>query len=216
MITSHFILFHTYFLILDAQKSSLYAGLDTLSILPELHTPLLRYTTSLFLAGDMPLWLGLGLKFLRRIWNIPSDLQKEFTQTVSSFTMKFHLCLADTGWSGWKLVALPLIFKFTSWPELRLMERHQKELITFLSALKKGRKLGSPTEVDLVWKKKIEAIILGRLKSAGGRTRISEEEVRLCIDKEESTNGLYSCLNWMICLLCHHSALVQLQCPSLI
>jgi hypothetical protein len=130
--------------------------------------------------------------------------------------MKLHLCLADAGWSGWKLVALPLIFKFTSWPELRLMERHQKELIAFLSALKRGRKLGSPTEADLVWKKKIETIILGRLTSAGWRTGILEEAVRSCIDREESTNVLYSYLNWMICLLCRHSALVQLQCLLLI
>ncbi len=164
----------------------------------------------------MPLWLGLGLNFLRRIWNIPSDLQKKFTQTVSSFTMKLHLCLADAGWSGWKLVALPLVFKFTTLPELRLMERHRKELIAFLSVLKRGRKLGSPTDVDFVWKKKIETIILGRLKSAGWRTGIPEEEVRLCIDREEYTNELYSYPNWTICLLCHHSALVKLQCLLLI
>jgi hypothetical protein len=44
-------------------------------------------------------------------------------------------------------------------------------------------------DVDLVWKKKIEAIILGHLKSVDWRTGISEEEVHFCIDREESTNG---------------------------
>ncbi|KAF8957355.1 armadillo-type protein [Flammula alnicola] len=142
----------------ESQKSTLFADLNTLPILAQLHTSLLRYATSLFVAG---------LKFLQRTWNPlspASDSSVPFPQTQLSFTLKFHLCLADAGWGGWKLIALPVLFKSTLKPELKLMEFEQRRLISFLSALTRGKKLGNVGELDLAWKKKAEAVIAGRLK----------------------------------------------------
>ncbi|KAJ3508085.1 hypothetical protein NLJ89_g5945 [Agrocybe chaxingu] len=137
----------------DAQKAALFGDLNSLPILPVLHSAVLRFATSLYLTSEMPLWLGPGLKFLQSTWNLHAP---------SFFAFKLNLCLADSGWTGWKLIAQPLVMKATVKPELLLSE---KELIGFLGAVKRAKKLGAPVEVDVVWKKKIEAIAFERLES---------------------------------------------------
>jgi len=124
----------------------LFAKLNELSILPELHPSLLLYVTSLFLAGDLPMWLSHGFKFLLSLWNPPPD-PSAFEQSSLSFALKLHLCLSDTGWAGWKLIGLPLVFRSTVRPDLRLVDNHREE---FLAALKRGRKLGPSADVDPV------------------------------------------------------------------
>lgn len=124
----------------------LFAKLNELSILPELHPSLLLYVTSLFLAGDLPMWLSHGFKFLLSLWNPPPD-PSAFEQSSLSFALKLHLCLSDTGWAGWKLIGLPLVFRSTVRPDLRLVDNHREE---FLAVLKRGRKLGPSADVDPV------------------------------------------------------------------
>lgn len=143
---------------------TLFAELNTLSIQPELHSSLLLYITSLFLAGDMSMWLGHGLKFLQDLWIPPPD-SSAFEKSSLSFALKLHLCLSEAGWAGWKLIGLPLVIRSTIKPEMQLIDGHGGELLSFIAALKKGRKLGPCTEIDLVWRRKIEVVVLGCLKS---------------------------------------------------
>jgi U3 small nucleolar RNA-associated protein 20 len=153
---------------------TLFAGLDALPILPELQSSLLLYITSLFLAGDMSMWLGHGLKFLQTLWKPPSD-PSAFEKSSLSFALKLHLCLADAGWAGWKLIGLPLVFRSTVKPDLQLMDSHRRELISFVAALKRGRKLVPSADVDPVWRRKIEAVVLGCLKSCSRKAESVDE-----------------------------------------
>ncbi|KAF9479084.1 hypothetical protein BDN70DRAFT_879151 [Pholiota conissans] len=140
----------------ESQKATLFSELNALPILPQLHTSLLRYSLSVFMAGEMSLWLGPGLKFLQRLWT-PDPTQL-------AFTLKFHLCLSDAGWGGWKLIAAPVFFKATIKPELGLMkEDQQRHLLSFLAELMRASKLGNVAELDLGWKRKVEGILTDRL-----------------------------------------------------
>lgn len=163
----------------DEQKMNLYTDLATLPVTASLHTTLLRYVTSLFFAGEMSLWLGPGLKYLQRSWTLsPSTVNEAFSQTPVSFALKLHLCLADVNWGGWKLIALPVLIKSTAKPDLGLLNREQRRLIAFLAALMRGGKLGTPAEVDVSWKKKVETVIVTRLTGGEWKGGSTDEAVR--------------------------------------
>ncbi|KAF8181826.1 armadillo-type protein [Pholiota molesta] len=153
----------------EAQKAGLFAELGALPIVPELHSPLLRYALSVFMAGEMSLWLGPGLKFLQHLWNDSAQTQPQpQTQTRLAFTLKFHLCLAEAGWGGWKLIAAPVLFRATVKPEVGLVQGDgQRRLVGFLAALMRADKLGSVAELELGWKRKVEAVVNERLE--GGK-----------------------------------------------
>ncbi|KAF9524996.1 armadillo-type protein [Crepidotus variabilis] len=161
----------------EVQRVSLFSELPGIKLPLELHRPLLLFITSLYLAGEMPLWIGPGLKFLQNSWNQHPSAMEPFTQTSLSFTLKLHLCLADANWGGWKMIALPIVLRSTIRPETGLTDRYQQELISFLAALKREKKLGASGEADVVWKKKIESVVLGRLKFSVLATGSSEEMV---------------------------------------
>ena len=107
----------------------------------QLHAALLRFTTALYTASDMDLWLGSGRSFLQRSWDeaasdfsdkadtlvdadvdmhpsLSSDQQQPNAPSqggsiYTSFTLPFHACLAELSWGGWKFIALPLVLKHT-------------------------------------------------------------------------------------------------------
>lgn len=170
--------------LIDNQKSMLFSQLSHLPILPEMHTTLLRYLTPLFFAGDMSLWLGPGLKFLQHVWS-PTAVEGTansqeivpFTETQLSFTLKFNLCLADAGWGGWKLVASPVLLKSMTKTELGLIDKEQRRLIAFLAALQREKKLAAPGDLDLVWRRKIQAVILQRLADGAWKEECSDDMV---------------------------------------
>jgi len=165
-----------------AQKCALFSNLTDLPIYPNSHTQLLRYVTAVYIAGDMSLWLGPGLKFLQRIWATPTsslDEQSPFAQTQLSFTLKLHLCLADAGWGGWKLVAMPVLLKSLTKPEFGLMTHNQKHFIAFLAGLQKGSSLGSANDVDIVWRTKIETVVSAQLANDSWKVA-STNLVNLC------------------------------------
>lgn len=118
----------------------------------------------------MPLWLGPGLKFLQRAWNTSGDS----TDTATlNFALKLNGILADLGWGGWKLVALPLLLKMTVSPVV--LEQEPRKVLEFLAALKRAKKLNAG-ETDLVWREKIERWTLTRLKNwdrAAGKEAVS-------------------------------------------
>lgn len=122
----------------------------------------------------MSMWLGHGLKFLQNLWN-PLPDSSAFEPSSLSFALKLQLCLSEAGWAGWKPIGLPLVFRSTIKPELQLIDCHGGELISFIAALKRGRKLGSCTEIDLVWRRKIEVVVLGCLKSYSWKAESVED-----------------------------------------
>jgi hypothetical protein len=166
----------------EAQKAGLFAELGALPIVPELHSPLLRYALSVFMAGEMSLWLGPGLKFLQHLWNdfAPTQPQPQpQTQTRLAFTLKFHLCLAEAGWGGWKLIAAPVLFRATVKPEVGLVQGDgQRRLVGFLAALMRADKLGNVAELELGWKRKVEAVVNERL--GGGKWKEGDMGSAVC------------------------------------
>ena len=122
------------------------------------------------------MWLSHGVKHLQSLW-YPAAGSSTFQQSSLFFALKLHLCLADAGWAGWKLIGLPVVLRSTIKPELRLIDDHRCELISFVAALKRGRKMGP--EIDPIWKKKIEHVVLGCLKSGNWITGSGDEVCRI-------------------------------------
>lgn len=92
------------------------------------------------------------MKFMQRVWG-SEDLR---------FALQLNGALAELGWGGWKLVALPLVLKNTVKPEI--LENDGKAVLEFLARVKRARKI-SAGEVDLVWRTRVEKCALERLGS---------------------------------------------------
>ena len=78
-----------------------------------------------------------------------------------TFALKFNGCLASSNWGGWKLVALPLLYRSVLKPEV-----DSKVLLDFLARLKKVEKVGcsgeKEKEAEGMWKK-VEGYAVARL-----------------------------------------------------
>ena len=78
-----------------------------------------------------------------------------------TFALKFNGCLASSNWGGWKLVALPLLYRSVLKPEV-----DSKVLLDFLARLKKVEKVGGSgekeKEAEGMWKK-VEGYAVARL-----------------------------------------------------
>ena len=163
---------HIYIAYLESQISLLFAQLDALPLtIPDLHRTLLRYVTALFLAADMSMWLGPGLKFLQRTWRWNSataeheeSMSPQELEISMTFTLKFNGCLASSNWGGWRLVALPLLYRSILKPDM-----DSKVLLNFLARLRRVGKVGGSgggkekeKEAEGVWKK-VEEYALARL-----------------------------------------------------
>jgi U3 small nucleolar RNA-associated protein 20 len=68
------------------------------------------------------------------------SLQESSAELVT-FALKFNGCLASSNWGGWKLVALPLLYRSVLKPEV-----DSKVLVDFLARLKKLGKIGGSGE----------------------------------------------------------------------
>ena len=106
---------------------------------------LLKFATAVLTAGDTSLWLGPGRKIMERAWDNP--------------LFGIQLCggLAELGWGGWKMIALPSVLKMTQ----RLLEEEPAAAVRLLSSLEKKKILG---DVDLVWRSKVEGWVKPRLE----------------------------------------------------
>jgi U3 small nucleolar RNA-associated protein 20 len=112
-------------------------------------------------------WIGSGLKFLQRIWGLVERPAGDDEDAVClTLSLKLHGSLAELGWGGWKMVALPLVLKATVRPSL--LDQEPRKLFSFLASLKRLKKL-NPGEVDMVWKAKIEKCALARLEVLKGQ-----------------------------------------------
>lgn len=78
-----------------------------------------------------------------------------------TFSLKFNGCLASSNWGGWKLVALPLLYRSVLKPEV-----DSKVLLDFLARLKRVGKIGGngekEKEAEGMWKK-VEVYAVARL-----------------------------------------------------
>ena len=158
-----------FFAYLVSQISLLFAQLDALPLtISDLHRTLLRYVTALFVAADMSMWLGPGLKFLQRTWrscSATTDYEPQESAVLVTFTLKFNGCLASSNWGGWKLVALPLLYR-----SVLKQDVDSKTLLDFLARLKRVGKVGGSGEKEKekekdaegVWKK-VEEYAVARL-----------------------------------------------------
>ncbi|EAU91851.2 U3 snoRNP protein Utp20 [Coprinopsis cinerea okayama7 len=146
----------------ENQKTTLVSHLETLPITSDLHPSLLPFVTSIYAATDMSHWIGPGLKFLQRSWGIIERRENDADDaTCIQFSLKLHGSLAELGWGGWKMVALPLVLKATVRPNL--LESEPSKLLAFCASLRRLKKI-SPNEVDFVWRTKIEKCALARLE----------------------------------------------------
>jgi U3 small nucleolar RNA-associated protein 20 len=113
------------------------------------------------------MWLGPGLKFLQRTWRWNSAtaehepiLLQESAELVT-FTLKFNGCLASSNWGGWKLVAVPLLYRSALKPDV-----DSKKLLDFLARLKRAGKVGGSgekeKEAEGMWNK-VEVYAVARL-----------------------------------------------------
>jgi len=152
----------------DAQKTMLFAELDSLKIAPSTHPAILPFSASLFISTEMPLWLSQGMKFLQRAWGL---IQRPAQDAEDEFCIKFALnlngALAELGWGGWKLVALPSVLKMSVRPNVT--DKHPTSLFAFLASLRHNKKI-SQGDTDLVWRTRIEQCALARLEVLKGQT----------------------------------------------
>ncbi|KAF8991462.1 armadillo-type protein [Cyathus striatus] len=137
----------------EPQITTLYTTLPSLPIQSSLHLSLLKFTTALYTASEMSHWLGPGLKFLQRCW---AESQQDI-----SFVLKLHGCLADLGWGGWRLIAMPQVLKATVKPEV--LEKEPKKTLAFLASLKRSKRI-ELKDVDVVWRTRLEKCAIERLR----------------------------------------------------
>ncbi|RXW23686.1 hypothetical protein EST38_g2153 [Candolleomyces aberdarensis] len=145
----------------DVQKTAFFSELEAQKISPNIQASLLPFATSLFMASEMALWLSHGMKFLQRAWGLIERPSQDADDDVCvEFALRLNGSLAELGWGGWKLIALPLVLKMSIKPNL--LEKHTTKLFAFLAVLRKSKKISS-NEVDLVWRTKVEKCALERL-----------------------------------------------------
>lgn len=91
---------------------------------------------------------------------------EELTALVT-FTLKFNGCLASSNWDGWKLIALPLLYRSVLKPEI-----DPKVLLAFLARLRRVGKVGGSgdekekgKEAESVWEK-VEEYAIARMTAS--------------------------------------------------
>lgn len=151
----------------ETQLTTMFAESAKIPIVPILHTALLKFSTAVLVAAEMPLWLNGGLKFLQRAWNWDDEQGLRFS-------LRLNGCLAELGWGGWKLVALPILMKKTVAPAVLERASHSRQVLGLLAELKRAKRL-SVAETDIVWREQVEKIAFAKLdawdKNAEGSVR---------------------------------------------
>ena len=127
----------------------------SLPLVPTHRDEFLYYATSILLAGDMALWMGLGRKIVERSWE---DID---------LGMKLAGILSDLRWGGWDMLELHHVAKKT----LILLEEVPGRTLALLAALhRQGHLVG----MDKGWRQKVDAWVLVRLS----RWTLEAETVR--------------------------------------
>lgn len=202
----------------------------------QLRAALLRFTTALYAASDMALWLGSGRTFLQRSWDEAASDFSDKTGTLGNFdvkmqpslsleqqqpngtspggslftffTLPFHACLAELSWGGWKLIALPLVLKhtlplFTQIGQEKQDGQLSRFMLAFFAALTRSKKL-SPSDVDIVWRERLEKCCLDKIIDG-----MNEEEV--IWTEERVSKDIFLCRRSKLILYRRRSSMIYLN-----
>lgn len=128
---------------------------------------LLKYTTSILIAGDMSIWLGPGRKILAH------TLQP----SLIKFGITLHGALADAEleWGGWKGVGIQGVLKVSGTGAL--LDGNDAGLgLAFLARLVREGTIGE-ADVDLIWKERVGKVVDARLQdwTIEGKTEIEKQ-----------------------------------------
>lgn len=126
------------------QLSQLASVLPNIHISPPIQTALLHFSVAVLTAGDMSLATSSGRLFI-------SEALK-----VHKFGASLLGTLAELSWGGWKLVALPALFRSTG----DFLSTEPKQTLRLFASLCYANKLG---EVDVVWRRTIDMWLCERL-----------------------------------------------------
>lgn len=138
----------------ETQISDILAAIPSVTYTPDLHPFILRLSTSVLLAADLPLWTSHGRKLL------------EYAQQYPQLYLALLSSLAELNWGGWKLFGLPAVLRRTS----ELLESEQRATLRLLVNLQAVGKLKG---ADHVWKVRMGKWVEARLAS----WTMSENEV---------------------------------------
>ncbi|KAG7447295.1 uncharacterized protein BT62DRAFT_948312 [Guyanagaster necrorhizus] len=130
----------------EKHLSQLLTAANSIPITEAVRPSLLKLSAAVLTAGDMALSMGLGRRFLEHCWDHPV------------FAIELHGALADLGWGGWKMIALPTLLKKTP----LLLENEPVRTLQLLASVHKEKRLG---EIDLVWKQRVEQWVKNRLQN---------------------------------------------------
>ena len=167
---------------IDLHLSKLLAETNLLPLVRPLHVTLLKFTTSILTASHsqsemQQLWVGHGLRFLRRVWgadpaHTPNG-NRDVELAALEFAIKVTGSLAELGWGGWKAVGMPLVMRMCV--AEKVLELDGQGVLELLAALRRGKKLIAG-DTDLVWRGKVEKWLLGKLSrwevGVGGSAKV--------------------------------------------
>lgn len=150
--------------------STVLSHFPSIPLTDALHAPSLKFTLSVLTAGDMALWTGPGRTVLSRAFEQRPALALE-------------LCgaLAELNWRGWKLLALPLVLKYTG----ALLQTMPGKTLGLLAALERGGRLEKGV-VDMVWRTRLEGWVQERF----GEWVFGEENVGFAAGAYEKMSAL--------------------------
>ena len=126
------------------QLSQLASVLPNIQISPPVETALLNFSIAVLTAGDMSIATSAGRLFITEALKVPK------------FGTSLLGALAELSWGGWKLVALPALFRSTG----DLLATEPKQTLRLCASLCHSDKLG---EVDIVWRHTVDLWLCERL-----------------------------------------------------
>ncbi|KAF8131840.1 armadillo-type protein [Boletus edulis] len=126
------------------QLSQLASVLLNIQISPPIETAFFNFSLAVLTAGDMSVATSTGRLLITEALKVPK------------FGVSLLGALAELSWGGWKLVALPALFRSTD----NLLTTQPKQTLRLFAYLHHADKLG---EVDVVWKRTIDIWLCERL-----------------------------------------------------
>lgn len=113
---------------------------------------ILKFMTAVLTSssGSMAIWMKNGRALIEKSWSGDNGL-----------TLRLHGSLAQIGWGGWKMVALPGLVGRTG---TLLSSDDAKDAIRLFALLTRDGKLSS-AQVDMVWKARINKWVCDRLRA---------------------------------------------------